>query len=75
MGVMKEFVGWDEKEIIELLEDNVLKYKLEDGVWVYVRILGTDPQIKFYFSVKEEVNIAERVRKPCSIWKMKWWSK
>ena len=32
MGVMKEFVGWDEKEIIELLEDNVLKYKLEDGV-------------------------------------------
>ncbi|MBN2909936.1 phospho-sugar mutase [Polycladomyces sp. WAk] len=33
---------------------DVLKYRLEDGSWVAVRPSGTEPKIKFYFSVVAE---------------------
>ncbi|MFB1081481.1 phospho-sugar mutase [Jeotgalibacillus sp. JSM ZJ347] len=36
---------------INLPASNVLKYFLEDGSWVCVRPSGTEPKIKFYFSV------------------------
>ncbi|KIL50084.1 phosphoglucomutase [Jeotgalibacillus alimentarius] len=36
---------------INLPSSNVLKYFLEDGSWVCVRPSGTEPKIKFYFSV------------------------
>ncbi len=31
---------------------NVLKYTLEDGSWVAVRPSGTEPKIKFYYSIR-----------------------
>ncbi|GIN62791.1 phosphoglucomutase [Robertmurraya siralis] len=40
------------KEKIDLPRSNVLKYFLEDGSWVCLRPSGTEPKIKFYFSVK-----------------------
>jgi phosphoglucomutase len=36
---------------ITLPASNVLKYFLEDGSWVCLRPSGTEPKIKFYFSV------------------------
>jgi phosphoglucomutase len=36
---------------ITLPSSNVLKYFLEDGSWVCLRPSGTEPKIKFYFSV------------------------
>ncbi len=37
-----------------LPKSNVLKYILEDGSWVAVRPSGTEPKLKFYFSVKSD---------------------
>ena len=34
------------------LKSNVLKYYLEDGSWIAARPSGTEPKIKFYFSIK-----------------------
>ncbi|QTC41953.1 phospho-sugar mutase [Bacillus sp. V3] len=39
------------KTAITLPASNVLKYFLEDGSWVCLRPSGTEPKIKFYFSV------------------------
>ncbi|TDL35432.1 phospho-sugar mutase [Jeotgalibacillus sp. S-D1] len=39
------------EEDILLPPSNVLKYFLEDGSWVCVRPSGTEPKVKFYFSV------------------------
>ncbi|MCA1059699.1 phospho-sugar mutase [Rossellomorea aquimaris] len=36
---------------IQLPSSNVLKYFLEDGSWICLRPSGTEPKIKFYFSV------------------------
>lgn len=33
---------------------NVLKYILEDGSWIAARPSGTEPKIKFYYSIKGE---------------------
>lgn len=33
----------------------MLKYKLENGAWVCVSPLGTEPRIKFYFGVTESL--------------------
>ncbi|MGG0717127.1 phospho-sugar mutase [Robertmurraya massiliosenegalensis] len=41
------------KENIDLPKSNVLKYFLEDDSWVCLRPSGTEPKIKFYFSVKD----------------------
>lgn len=38
--------------IYGLPKENVLKFKLEDGSWFCLRPSGTEPKIKFYFSVQ-----------------------
>lgn len=48
------FTDLDKSEKIELPQANVLKYFLEDGSWVCLRPSGTEPKVKFYFSVKGE---------------------
>lgn len=37
---------------IDLPQSNVLKYYLEDGSWIAARPSGTEPKIKFYFSIR-----------------------
>ena len=37
---------------IDLPKSNVLKYYLEDGSWIAARPSGTEPKIKFYFSIR-----------------------
>ncbi len=46
------FVKEDRHEAITLPVSNVLKYKLEDGLWFCIRPSGTEPKIKFYFGVR-----------------------
>ena len=41
-----------EKGVADLPRSNVLKFVFEDGSWAAVRPSGTEPKIKFYFSVK-----------------------
>lgn len=41
----------NEKTKIQLPKSNVLKFFLDDGSWVAVRPSGTEPKIKYYFSV------------------------
>ncbi|MBZ4192354.1 phospho-sugar mutase [Niabella beijingensis] len=40
---------------IRLPQSNVLQFELEDGSLVSARPSGTEPKIKFYFSVKEQL--------------------
>ncbi|MGM0779549.1 MAG: phospho-sugar mutase [Bacillota bacterium] len=40
-----------EKESVHLSKANVIKFYLEDGSWFAIRPSGTEPKIKFYFSV------------------------
>lgn len=42
-----------EKSKIDLPKSNVLQFVLEDGTLISARPSGTEPKIKFYFSVKE----------------------
>lgn len=37
--------------IDELPKENVLKFILEDGTWIAIRPSGTEPKIKFYYSI------------------------
>ena len=39
-------------EALALPQENVLHYTLEDGSWFCLRPSGTEPKIKFYFSMK-----------------------
>lgn len=39
---------------IDLPTSNVLKLYLEGDTWITLRPSGTEPKIKFYFSVKED---------------------
>ena len=43
-----------EPEKTGLPKSNVLKYYFEDGSWYAVRPSGTEPKIKFYFSIKAD---------------------
>ncbi len=43
---------------IELPKSNVLQFVLADGSKISVRPSGTEPKIKFYFSVNEKLNAA-----------------
>ena len=45
-----------------LPKSNVLKYILEDGSWIAVRPSGTEPKIKFYYSIKGEDKVAAENR-------------
>jgi len=44
---------------INLPKSNVLQFFTEDGTKISMRPSGTEPKIKFYFSVKEELNSKE----------------
>ena len=48
------FTDLAQSEKIELPQANVLKYFLADGSWVCLRPSGTEPKVKFYFSVKAD---------------------
>lgn len=45
---------------IELPKSNVLQFILEDGSKISARPSGTEPKIKFYFSVKTKLESAEK---------------
>lgn len=47
-----------EKTVIDLLKSDVLQFFLEDGSKISVRPSGTEPKIKFYFSVNTTLNFA-----------------
>jgi phosphoglucomutase len=44
---------------IELPKSNVIQLFTEDGSKITMRPSGTEPKIKFYFGVKEELNNSE----------------
>lgn len=47
--------GSDKVSVIDMPTSNVLQFITEDGTKVSVRPSGTEPKIKFYFSVKAEL--------------------
>jgi len=49
-----------EKKNIDLLKSDVLQFFLEDGSKISVRPSGTEPKIKFYFSVNTKLESATR---------------
>lgn len=49
----------NEKEAIDIPKSNVLIYYLEDGTKICARPSGTEPKIKFYFSVNETLETKE----------------
>jgi phosphoglucomutase len=49
----------DELELLDIPKSNVLIYYLEDGTKICARPSGTEPKIKFYFSVNENLNSIE----------------
>jgi len=55
LSIEKDLVKDIEKHI-ELPKSNVLQFFLEDGSKISMRPSGTEPKIKFYFSVKGELN-------------------
>jgi len=52
-----------ETEILEIPKSNVLIYYLEDGTKICARPSGTEPKIKFYFSVNEPLESVEDAKK------------
>ena len=52
-----------EEKIIELPKSNVLIYHTEDGTKVAARPSGTEPKIKFYFSVQSPLDTVENAIK------------
>lgn len=65
-GLIKELNGETIVRTIDCLKpeetglpkSNVLKYYFEDGSWYAVRPSGTEPKIKFYFSIKADTQIS-----------------
>jgi phosphoglucomutase len=49
----------EEVKIMDLPKSNVLIYHTEDGTKVAARPSGTEPKIKFYFSVQSKLNSVE----------------
>ena len=45
-----------EEWAIELPKSNVLQFVLADGTLISARPSGTEPKIKFYFSINEKLN-------------------
>ncbi|CAM1364549.1 Phosphoglucomutase [Tenacibaculum soleae] len=59
-----------EKMVIDLPKSNVLIYQTEDGTKIAARPSGTEPKIKFYFSVKsklDEIDNAVAIEKELDI--------
>ena len=52
-----------EEKIMELPKSNVLIYHTEDGTKVAARPSGTEPKIKFYFSVQSPLDTVENAFK------------
>lgn len=52
-----------ETETLSIPKSNVLIYYLEDGTKICARPSGTEPKIKFYFSVNEPLDSLENFRK------------
>lgn len=52
-----------EKKPIDIDQSNVLQWFTEDGTTVSVRPSGTEPKIKFYFSVRTELKSVEDYEK------------
>ena len=50
-------------ETIEIPKSNVLIYETTDGTKVAARPSGTEPKIKFYFSVKSKLDAIENAKK------------
>ena len=50
-------------ESIDTPKSNVLIYHTEDGTKIAARPSGTEPKIKFYFSVKGKLNAVENAKK------------
>ena len=46
------------KSEIDLIKSDVLQFFLEDGSKISIRPSGTEPKIKFYFSVNAKLNSA-----------------
>lgn len=60
----QEQTAWDlvkneKAPMTEIPKSNVLIYYTEDGTKVAIRPSGTEPKIKFYFSVKGQINSIE----------------
>lgn len=53
-GIKKNLLGGKD-EVIDLPKSNVLQFFTEDGSKISVRPSGTEPKIKFYFSVNTEL--------------------
>ena len=51
--------GTDEN--IDLPKSNVLQFFLEDGTKISIRPSGTEPKIKFYFGVKEDITNIDNI--------------
>jgi len=51
----------NEIEPISIPKSNVLIYYLEDGSKICARPSGTEPKIKFYFSVNEPLDSVEHI--------------
>lgn len=49
-----------EKKRIELIKSDVLQFFLEDGSKISIRPSGTEPKIKFYFSVNTALTSADK---------------
>ena len=59
LGVSKD-INFGVETIINLPKSDVLQFFTEDGIKVSVRPSGTEPKIKFYFSMNEPLkNIGE----------------
>jgi phosphoglucomutase len=48
---------------IDMPKSNVLIYYLEDGSKICARPSGTEPKIKFYFSVNDDLDSIENAEK------------
>ena len=56
---VKTFLADGKTEPIKLPKSNVLQFLLEDGTKISARPSGTEPKIKFYFSVNTKLNSPE----------------
>lgn len=52
----------EEIELLEIPKSNVLIYYLEDGTKICARPSGTEPKIKFYFSVNNSLDSIEQFK-------------
>jgi phosphoglucomutase len=59
LTLLEKEIKSGKQKIIDLPKSNVLQFFLEDGSRISVRPSGTEPKIKFYFSVKEHLGNKE----------------